>query len=78
VNKPVECPRCNSQMEVGFVADGTHAGCQQQKWSPGTPITSFWMGLKRNADQLVPVTTLRCPKCGYLESYAISRTSLEG
>jgi hypothetical protein len=25
-------------------------------------------------DQCVPVTTLRCPKCGYLESYAVQAT----
>jgi hypothetical protein len=29
------------------------------------------MGLKLAKDQVLPVTTLRCPKCGYLESYAI-------
>jgi hypothetical protein len=29
------------------------------------------MGLKMKKDEIVPVTTLRCPRCGYLESYAI-------
>jgi DNA-directed RNA polymerase subunit RPC12/RpoP len=70
-NKTIECLRCHAQMEVGYVADGTHAGFAQQNWSPGTPTKSFWMGLKMKADQLVPVTTLRCPNCGYLESYAV-------
>jgi hypothetical protein len=71
MNKPVECVRCHAQMEFGFVLDGRHDGFAQQTWSPGEPEPSFWMGLKLKNDQLLPVTTLRCPICGYLESYAI-------
>ena len=71
VNKPVECMRCQAKMVVGFVPDGTHAGFAQQNWAPGDPKPSFWMGLKMKKDQVVPVVTLRCPDCGYLESYAI-------
>lgn len=67
----VECIRCHALMELGFVVDYTHAGLAQQTWSPGEPQPSFWMGLKVKKDQMIPVTTLRCPKCGYLESYAI-------
>jgi hypothetical protein len=58
-------------MEIGYVADGTHAGYAQQQWVPGSPEKSFWTGLKM--ETAVPVTTLRCPNCGYLESYAITR-----
>jgi hypothetical protein len=60
-------------MVVGFVADGIHAGFAQQNWVPGKPKPSFWMGLKMKKDEIVPVITLRCPNCGYLESYAISK-----
>jgi hypothetical protein len=74
MNQPIECIRCHTQMEVGYVPDGTHSGFQRQSWFPGEPKPSFWMGLKLKADELVPVTTFRCPKCGYLESYAIPRT----
>jgi hypothetical protein len=71
---PVECIRCHAHMEFG-VADNTQAGLTQQNWSPGEPQPSFWTGLKvEKKDQVVPVTTLRCPKCGYLESYAISQS----
>jgi len=73
MNEPVQCIRCHAHMEVGFVPDSNHSGCQQQNWSPGKTRTDFWTGLKLKADSLVPVTTLRCPKCGYLESYAIPR-----
>jgi hypothetical protein len=72
MNQPVECIRCRAKMEVGFVPDAMHSGFQQPKWSPGVPQASFWMGLKLKADSMIPVTTLRCPRCGYLESYAIS------
>src|ERR1700730_7967663 len=74
MNKAVECIRCHAQMEVGYVLDATHSGYQQQNWSPGEPKPSFWMGLKLAKDQVLPVTTLKCPSCGYLESYAIPQS----
>lgn len=72
MNESVECIRCHAKMEVGFVPDNTHSGFQQPKWSPGVPQPSFWTGLKLKADSVIPVTTFRCLKCGYLESFAIS------
>ena len=70
MNKPVECLRCHAIMDLGYVADVTHAGYQQQQWTPGVPERSFWTGLKAKKEQSVPIVTLRCPDCGYLESYA--------
>ncbi len=78
VIKPVECIRCHAEMAVGFVPDGTNAGFAQQKWVPGEPEPSFWMGLKMEKDEVVPVVTLRCPNCGYLESYAFPKSVSEG
>ena len=66
----IDCIHCHALMELGFVADGTHAGFAQETWCPGEPQPSFWVGLKLKKDQLLPVVTFRCPKCGYLESYA--------
>jgi hypothetical protein len=77
MNQAVQCLRCHAQMETGFVPDNTHSGFQEQKWSPGEPEPSFWMGMKLNKDSVIPVRTLRCPKCGYLESYAIARPKAE-
>jgi predicted nucleic-acid-binding Zn-ribbon protein len=70
MSKAIECIRCHAQMEVGYMLDATHSGYQQQNWSSGEPKPSFWMGLKLAKDQVRPVTTFKCPRCGYLESYA--------
>ncbi len=67
----VNCLRCHAQMEPGFIADVTHGGYAQENWSQGEPQSSFWRGLKVDRSHSIPVTTLRCPKCGYLESYAV-------
>ena len=66
----IPCPRCQAFMLPGFVADATYGGNVQEKWVPGAPRTNFWRGLQVDDKQALPVTTLRCPKCGYLESYA--------
>jgi len=78
MKQPFECIRCHAHMEAGYVPDYREGRFSQQSWWPGKPTNSFWMGLKLakdQKDQVVPVTTLRCPKCGYLESYAIPKSS---
>jgi len=77
MSQVVECIRCHAQMEVGYMLDANRAGYMQQNWSAGEPKPSFWMGLKLAKDQVLPVTTFKCPRCGYLESYAITQ-SLDG
>jgi hypothetical protein len=59
-------------MEPGFIADRTYGENRQEKWSAGEP-QQLWggeLGVKVDRHELVPVTTLRCPNCGALESYA--------
>ena len=70
MNKLIKCLRCHTQMEPGFVADATYGGNVQEKWGPGVPEVTFWTGLKTEKKKLLPVTTMRCPSCGALESYA--------
>jgi hypothetical protein len=77
MNQTLECLRCHTKMEAGFVPANTHAGFQEQNWCPGEPEPSFWMGMKLEKDSIIPIRTLRCPKCGYLESYAIPRSTSE-
>ena len=69
----VECVRCKTQMESGYVpgVDVTYPGVLgKQQWFAGEPKEAFLGGIKIDRDCLIPVTTFRCPKCGYLESYA--------
>lgn len=67
----LECPRCRGAMEPGYVMDrgGHNAGLVPQ-WVEGAPEKSFWTGLKTKDRDVLPVTTYRCERCGYLESYA--------
>ncbi|MEO8945189.1 MAG: hypothetical protein ABI338_01730 [Gemmatimonadaceae bacterium] len=70
MDQSINCLRCHTPMEPGIIADATYAGNVQEQWTPGAPETSFWTGLKVSRQERVPVTTMRCPKCGALESYA--------
>ena len=41
------------------------------QWVGGEPVTSWWRaGLNLSGKEQLPVTTYRCRRCGYLESYA--------
>jgi hypothetical protein len=66
----LHCPRCEEPLEPGHMIDRTYGGNLQPQWQPGTPVRSFWSGLKINDRELVPVVAYRCVGCGYLELYA--------
>jgi hypothetical protein len=70
--KSIDCLRCHTRMEAGFIPD-LGEGIRQQNWAPGVPEPSFWTGLKMKKEDIYFVVTYRCPNCGYLESYAASR-----
>ena len=57
-------------MESGFVLDETYGGVGQSNWTEGEPKKSIWTGIKVPREACHPITTYRCTKCGYLESYA--------
>ena len=65
---PINCLRCQALMEPGYVLDRSYGGWTEGKWSPGEP-QSHWWGIEK-PQTAVPVTTMRCPRCGALESYA--------
>ena len=69
VTDPI-CPKCRAAMEPGFVLDQTYGANTQASWIEGAPERSFWTGVRLKDRQRMPVTTYRCPGCGYLESYA--------
>ena len=64
------CPKCNVLMEEGFIIDATYGGRLQSEWAEGAPKRSIWTGIRVAKEDRHPVTTYRCPRCGYLESYA--------
>jgi hypothetical protein len=66
------CLRCNGPMEQGYVPDrGDSYLAGIQAWVAGEPEKSAWTGIKLKGRQLIPVTTFRCTRCGYLESHAV-------
>ena len=69
-DKSLECPRCSSSMEPGFIVDEGHGKKVVAKWAAGEPRKSWWMGLKLGGTEQIEVATYRCRRCGYLESYA--------
>lgn len=64
------CPKCGGRMDEGFVLDHTYGANLQAAWVEGQPRRSFWTGLKLSGSAQHPITTCRCARCGYLESYA--------
>jgi hypothetical protein len=68
----MSCPKCQGQMEPGFMPDTTYGGHLTTSWVEGEPVKSFWVGLKLGDKRRIPIRTDRCTKCGYLESYARS------
>jgi hypothetical protein len=57
-------------MESGYVVDETYGSRAVPKWAAGDPEKSIWVGLKLRGKTLRDVSTYRCRRCGYLESYA--------
>ena len=64
------CPKCQGEMEQGFVLDNTQGVQIVSHWSSGQPKKSFWTGTKLSEDKQIPIGTFRCKDCGYLESFA--------
>jgi hypothetical protein len=67
-----ECPKCAGAMSNGFIVDKTHGGAAVSTWVEGEPKKSFWTGLDLRGATPIPITTWRCRRCGFLESYASS------
>ncbi len=67
-----DCPKCGGATVEGFVIDhGDYGSTSVSTWQGGAPRKSFWAGLKTDEKEQVAVQTWRCPRCGFLESYAL-------
>jgi predicted nucleic-acid-binding Zn-ribbon protein len=67
---PQQCPKCDGEMEQGFIMDMTHGGRLVSQWGAGPPRKYFWLGTKLPEEKLIPMGAFRCASCGYLELFA--------
>jgi len=65
-----QCPKCAGTMTDGYIADQGYGTHTVPKWREGEPVKSMWVGLKLGGTTPLEITTWRCRRCGYLESYA--------
>jgi hypothetical protein len=66
----LNCPKCNSEMDEGFIVDHGYGVIKPSDWVEGEPVKSFWTGTKISGKKQYAVRTMRCVRCGFLESYA--------
>jgi len=69
-SRSLSCPRCGGGMEAGYTIAVTNKNKAVPNWAPGEPVKSIWTGFKVKKADLLEVSTYRCRRCGYLESYA--------
>jgi len=67
-----KCLHCDATMQEGFFGDRSQGTFVVSEWFEGKPEPSFWGGVKTGEREKHEIRTFRCPKCGYLESYAPS------
>jgi ribosomal protein S27AE len=69
----LECPRCRGTLQLGFLLEGGEGEMRRvTQWVQGKPERNFWVGLSIKDRAVLAVTTYRCERCGYLESYAVA------
>jgi hypothetical protein len=64
------CPKCGAELEEGYIVDRTSKATLASDWVEGEPVKSFWTGTKISDKRKYRVRSLRCVRCGFLESYA--------
>lgn len=64
------CPKCGSQMEMGFLLDNSHPNLLPTLWVKDAPERAFWRLTKIRGKTLRKVESYRCVSCGFLECYA--------
>jgi hypothetical protein len=64
------CPKCNGNMQEGFIYDQAYGASLVSRWVQGPPERSLLTGLKLKGRRMIETRTFRCDKCGFLESYA--------
>ena len=71
---PHLCSRCQTAMERGFVAEEGVTGHLVARWCAGQPTKGVLGGMgevdSKQHREGIPIASLRCPKCGFLEFFA--------
>lgn len=63
------CPKCEGEMEPGFLADESRGRVKSGRWIEGAP--TLRLSPEQFADRRsFEVDAYRCLRCGYLEFYA--------
>jgi ribosomal protein S27AE len=70
VQQSKQCPKCAGLMTEGFVLDKAHGSVGVSRWVEGTAQASVWTGVKLTGRPQMAISTWRCGRCGFLESYA--------
>jgi hypothetical protein len=70
-----KCLRCGGDMQQGYIGDRTLGGYDPTKWFEGELAIGKLGGIKKAKSAPFLVSTYRCVKCGYLESYAAEANS---
>jgi len=74
----MECTKCGSAMEEGYMIDKSQAAVRPARWVEGPPEPALMGGLRTSGKACFLAVTFRCVKCGYLESYATEPTDPPG
>lgn len=69
--RPSGCPKCQGSMTEGFIIDNSYGTRTVNTWVEGEPTKSIWTGIKMLGRKPMDITTWRCTRCGFLESYAV-------
>ena len=72
----IKCPKCDSTMIEGLVADRTQETHIKQIWVKGKPEESLFFGLKTSNREAYFVQAFRCANCSYLEFYTTEKVSI--
>ena len=70
--KTPNCPKCQGSMEEGYLMDQGDNAPGQSHWRTRESAPRQLLGFItiQQAKNMLAVTTFRCVKCGFLESYA--------
>jgi predicted nucleic-acid-binding Zn-ribbon protein len=68
---PTTCAKCGGSLSAGFIVDQGHGLAEASKWQDGEPKRVWYGGVRMSKDDQFGITTFRCDRCGYLESYAL-------